>query len=185
MGDLLDTADLRHQLLLLLLLLLPHLGRWRRDLHFILFVWGRRRFIVPIRFLWGFLFFRMFQLSLTECRLVLIYYSIHVQCGGCWGHCSITWSWLVPMGFTISLIQSCYALHSFVHSCCLCLSEAVHLSLPSLQFFSLAGGTCLNLFIRTAALWQPESWGFLEFRAAPLIRPFNKLLHLLLSHQII
>lgn len=38
MGDLLDPADLCHQLLLLLLLLLSRLGRRRRDLHLILFV---------------------------------------------------------------------------------------------------------------------------------------------------
>lgn len=40
MGDLFDPADLRHQLLLLLLLLLPCLRCWWRDLHLILFVWG-------------------------------------------------------------------------------------------------------------------------------------------------
>lgn len=38
MGDLLYSADLCHQLLLLLLLLLPRLGCWRRDLHLVLFV---------------------------------------------------------------------------------------------------------------------------------------------------
>lgn len=39
-GDLLHPADLSHQLLLLLLLLLPCLRCRRRDLHLILFVWG-------------------------------------------------------------------------------------------------------------------------------------------------
>lgn len=92
-----------------------------------------------------------------------------------------------PMGFTISLIHSCYALHSFVHSCCLSVSPKLptYHFLPCSLFFPSAGATCLNLFILTAALWQPESRGLLEFRAAPLIRPFNNLLHLLLSHQII
>ena len=42
MGNLFDPADLRHQLLLLLLLLLPCLGCWRWDLHLILFVCERR-----------------------------------------------------------------------------------------------------------------------------------------------
>lgn len=103
-GDLLDPADLCHQLLLLLLLLLSRLGRWWRDLHLILFVWGRWKW--KMFCCCGF----KFPFSLIQSLgFNLLLNTNHVQRVGCPRtkvHYRNTCSWLVPEGFIVSLVHS-------------------------------------------------------------------------------